>query len=195
MDNCTRSTRIILRRFFRHGGNRGRIVGAACLDLLDPGHAQIGLKIEDHAVKNQHRHIARVEMLMRGPEGNMERAALVPVEPLTLDDAEPLALKDMHRFFTVTVLACMPANRNFRLEDIAPHRRKSEMIGDHQLDLDVMRRRDPRDILVARDEQRIVKLVLDPVRCFQPFIIKVLGHSSPLLSPVDKCSVRMLLCH
>src|SRR5208282_5120209 len=100
-------------------------------------------------------------MLMLGPIRNLQGAAFAPVEALTRNNTEAFAFEDMHGLFAVTMLARVPVHGNFRLEHVAAHCRKAEVIADHQLDLHILWCSHPRNILVACDKGRRPKIILD----------------------------------
>ena len=74
----------------------------------------------------------------------------MPVKALSSDHREALALEDMHGFFPVPMLAGMPTDRNFSLQHIASHRGEAELIGNHELDLRILWRSDPRNVPITR---------------------------------------------
>ena len=119
-------------------------------DVIGPGGKVINLSlIHIYRRNHQHRNGTGVEVLMFGPKRDLQRAALVPIEALTGDDAEAFARENVHRLFTVAMLSGVPAHRNLRFEHVASHRREAELIGDHELDLGVLRRAHPRDVAVS----------------------------------------------
>src|SRR5205085_9729847 len=101
---------------------------------------------------------------------DLQRAALVPVEPLALYDAEALALEDVHRLLAVGVAAGMPAHGDLSLQHVAAHGREPIRVAHHELDLRVLPRLDPGDVPVPRHMRRAPKLLLDLAVSRQPLV-------------------------
>jgi len=181
VDDRAGAVRIILRSFLRRGGDHGRIIRPAGFDLFDAGDAHEPFEIEGHAVQDQHRHIAGVEMLVLGPERDLQRAAFVPVEALAIDDAEAFAFEDVHRLFAMPMLAGVPPNRNFRLQHVAAHGRETELVRDHELDFRIMGGRHPGNVLVACHQAGGFEFVLDLVGGLQPFVVEILALAMMVL--------------
>ena len=148
MDDRPRAVGII---FTARSGLRrehGVIVRSAGLDLFEPRDTHEALEVERHRRYGEHGDAAGVEMLMLGPERNLQRAALVPVEALSGDDAEAFARENVHRLFTVAMLPRMPAHRNLALEHVAAHRREAQRVRHHEFDLGILRRAHPRNVIL-----------------------------------------------
>src|SRR5581483_11736632 len=92
--------------------------------------------------------------------GDVERAALVPVEPLAIYDAEAFPLEEVDRLLAVGVLPGVPPDGNLGLEDIASHRCKAIRVAHHELDHGVLRRLNPWDVPVSRHVFCLAELML-----------------------------------
>jgi len=66
----------------------------------------------------------------------------------------------------MTMLAGMPANRDFGFKHIAAHGGVTEVVRDHELYFGVMGRRNPRNIFVDGYEAAHFELILELVRRF-----------------------------
>src|SRR6202022_4296000 len=66
----------------------------------------------------------------------------------------------------------VPADRNLCLQNTASHSGKSELIRHHQLDLGILPRTHPRNILVVGNHRRTTKLLLNALACCQPVIVE-----------------------
>ena len=133
-------------------------------------------EVEGHPGDVQHRLVAGVEVLVLGPERDEQRAACVPVEPASTDQAEARAGEDVQRLFAVAMPSAVPADRYLALEHVAAHSRVPELAGDHQLGPDVLGGAHPGNILIARYRRRRPKCPGELIRALQPAIIKGLCH-------------------
>src|SRR5262249_58391988 len=125
-----------------------------------------------------------------GPVRDLQRAALVPIEPLAVDDAEAFAFEDVHRLLAMAMPAGVPANRDFRLEHIAAHGGEAEIVADHQLAPDVLGRAHPGNVLVMRHERRGPKLILRLAARIQPVIVERLHRLVPTSPPARSAGRR-----
>src|SRR5581483_5589072 len=116
---------VVLAVHGRKAGERRWVVWAAGLVLVQLGQIEEALEAEAHTGEVEGRRAARIEVLMHRAIGDVERAALVPDEPLAIYDAEAFPLEEVDRLLAVGVLPGVPPDGNLGLEDIASHRCKA----------------------------------------------------------------------
>jgi len=153
VDHRPIAVRVVLGSLGRNVGQYARIGRATVLEVLDRGQVKVLFEVEDHPRQVQRRLVAGVEVLVHGAVGHLNRAVLVPVEALAVDHAEALAAQDVDRLLAVAVLAGVPADGDFGLEDVTAHRREALALRDHQLNAGVLPRADPGDLTILRDHR------------------------------------------
>src|SRR5581483_10291475 len=96
---------VVLAVHGRKAGERRWVVWAAGLVLVQLGQIEEALEAEAHTGEVEGRRAARIEVLMHRAIGDVERAALVPVEPLAIYDAEAFPSR---KWIDSSPWACFP---------------------------------------------------------------------------------------
>src|SRR5262249_15081368 len=157
------------------------IIRAAVFSLLNRTELDEHFQRQAHCRKILCGFIPSIEVLVLGTVRNLNSAAGVPIEALSINNTESLAPKDVNGFFAVNMFPRVPADRNLCFQDTTTHSGETKLVRDHELDLGILPRPNPRNIPIMGYHRRATKLFLNALACSQPFIVKSPHSSSSIV--------------
>src|ERR1700730_10601447 len=128
-----RSTAIfqILRTLLGNSSQDGWVIRAAVFYLHNRSEPDEQFQRQTHCRKVLCGFVPSIEVLVLGPIGDLNSTTGVPVEALSVNNAESPAPKNVNGFFAVHMFSRVPANRNLCFQDAITHSGKTELVCHH----------------------------------------------------------------